>query len=74
MKQSLNESIESKSKIKKIYDQEEEVSQHFKVSNFYSNHRFNILELKNRLEQFKKNHNQLLPPPKKELTSIMLEE
>ena len=65
MKQVLNESMGSRTKIQKIFDQEEEVSQNFKVSNFYSNHRFNVLELKNRLEQFKKNHHTILPPPQK---------
>ena len=65
MKQAEHEYIGSKNKIQRIFEQEEEVSQNFRVSNFYSNHRFNILELKNRLEKFKKNHNQLMPPPQK---------
>lgn len=53
---------DSRAKIQRVFDEEEAVSQTFKINNFYSNHRLNIAELKNRLEQFKKNHNTLLPP------------
>lgn len=56
------EAVDSRTKIQKVFDEEEQMSQNFKISNFYSNHRLNMVELKNRLEQFKKKHNQLVPP------------
>ena len=59
----LRESQDSKVKIDKVFEEEEEVSRNFKLTNFYSNHRLNLVELKSRLEQFKKNHHQTLPPP-----------
>jgi hypothetical protein len=45
-----------------VFEQEEEVSQNFRLSNFYTNHRLNIAELKNRLEIFKRNHQPIVAP------------
>lgn len=62
MKKQFEGQQESRKKIQKVFEEEEQVSQTFKINNFYTNQRLNLPELKQRLEQFKRNHHTLLPP------------